>query len=275
MLNSTNDESPTGDTKGNEPTNSSSGDQCHVATVNLPPFCRPDPELWFISVEAQFETARPRITSNNTKLNHILAKIQPEHLRGIADILRDPTKRDYDRIKSAIIKRFGESPEEKLNKLLGPLEIGDKAPSELLRDIQNLAGPDVPSPMIRGIWMRKLPSHTQQILQVSDSEDLNKLAEMADKIQSVHIPAVAAVSSRTPSDIDLLKKQVEVLTEAVNRLVSQSHSRSRSRSNTPFAQRRPSATTDSNRGNLCFYHSKFGNKAVKCLTPCDFNRAEN
>ncbi|KAF6209425.1 hypothetical protein GE061_015172 [Apolygus lucorum] len=138
------------------------------AALKLPKFWHQDPELWFISVEAQFETARPRITRSETKLNHILAKIQPEHLREIADVLRDPTRRNYDSIKEAVIKRFGETDDEKLNKLLGNIDIGDRLPSQHLRELQRLAGPGVPNHLLRGIWLKKLPPQTQQILQTQN-----------------------------------------------------------------------------------------------------------
>uniref|UniRef100_A0A161M0N5 Uncharacterized protein n=1 Tax=Triatoma infestans TaxID=30076 RepID=A0A161M0N5_TRIIF len=56
--------------------------------------------------------------------------------------MRDTARRTYEDIKT-IIKHCSISDEEKLRKLFSHIELGDKKPTQLLKDIKTLAGPSI------------------------------------------------------------------------------------------------------------------------------------
>lgn len=240
------------------------GESSSIYNIKLPPFWAAEPDLWFFNVEAQFELNG--VTRDATKMAHLLAALDPSNLSEISDVLRDPSK-TYDKIKKSILERFGESEEKKLSRLLGPLELGDRKPSQLLREIQNLAGPSLPKNMLRSLWLKKLPAATQQILQVSSTDDLSKLSEMADKIQSIQTtqPAyIHKVSAPPQHELQQLREQINSLQEKLDRLLSERPA--------PYRSHRPRSRSSSRsheRG-ICFYHNKFGDKAEKCAPPCSF-----
>ncbi|KAI5708513.1 hypothetical protein M8J77_024259 [Diaphorina citri] len=68
------------------------GEVLHVA-VTIPRFYKPDPEIYFLNVESQFLLAK--ITSDATKFAHLTAKLEPEILAEVSDILKDPNTRTY------------------------------------------------------------------------------------------------------------------------------------------------------------------------------------
>ncbi|BES87355.1 Hypothetical protein NTJ_00160 [Nesidiocoris tenuis] len=268
----------------------------HIA-IRFPRFYKPQPEMFFINIESQFE--RAKITSEQTKYFHLTSELEPEVLAEVSDILNNPATRTYTHLKAALLKRYGESDESRLNKLLSTSELGDRQPSQLLRDIRRLAGPTVPDDLVRGIWLRSLPPQVQQIIQSVSSASLDQQADVADKVMLVHSPSylspliasttapvtathpptveardpmVASTSSSrtTHADQDVssqladLSRQVEVLTRSVATLM-ESHSATvpRERSNR-FARSR---TPPRDNRLWCYIHRKYGNNARSCADP--------
>ncbi|GFY79180.1 hypothetical protein TNIN_127721 [Trichonephila inaurata madagascariensis] len=67
------------------------------------------------------------------------------------------------------------------------MELGDRRPSDLLRQMKSLAGSSISDELIKSLWLQRLPQQTQAILSISkDSLYINNIAEMADKIIAVY-----------------------------------------------------------------------------------------
>ncbi|KFM66691.1 hypothetical protein X975_02212, partial [Stegodyphus mimosarum] len=148
--------------------------------------------------------------------------------------------------------------------------------------MRNLAGETVGEPLLKSLWISRLPQNTQSIL-AALSDDLPKLAVVADKITDLttlpHINS-AATASASPNE-----QQVAELTKQVNELslaIKKSRERScerrdsypqrnsrRSRSNGRYRQYKEPCS------DICFYHTNFGSKAPKCVSPCNFRQSEN
>lgn len=146
-------------------------------------------------------------------------------------------------------------------------------PSQLLA--RQLAGSTVGEPLLKSLWISRLPAHIQSIL-AALGDDLSKLAEIADKIADVATPIInsASVSQHAqPQPVPVLEQQITELTKQVHELstiVRREHMRKSS------PQRFRPRSTSRNRSfkepsnNLCFYHTNFGTKARKCQLPCSF-----
>ena len=240
-------------------------------SIKLPPFWPSDPQIWFAQVEAQFATRG--ITAQRTMFDYIIANLSPEYATEIRDlILRPPGENPYDKVKEQLIKRTAASEQRRLQQLFSTEELGDRKPTQLLRRLQQLAGdtPGLPDgTFLRELFLQRLPANVRMVLaSTRDDTPIEDLAQLADKIVEVAVPpSVSNVSASVPSsEIQQLRTEIASLTKVVQSLRkrrSRSNSFSR-RSPSPAGQPRPPLDT----GDLCWYHYKFGDSALKCKPPC-------
>ena len=248
-------------------------------TLKLPPFWPKDTETWFAQIEAQFSTRG--ITAEKTRFDYLVASLSSDAATEVRDlILTPPTDTPYTTLKQTLIKRFAGSNQQKLQRLLNELELGDSKPSQLLRRMRQLwCGEGANDAILQELFLQRLPSNVRMVLAPTGSTvPLDTLAEMADRIVEVANPPVAAL--QTPSapsppsnpEVDSLRSEVRQLKELVHSLSLHSRPRdSRHRSPTPACRRSPvsprrSAVHDD--PTLCWYHQRFGSAATKCREPC-------
>lgn len=253
--------------------NSGSAEASKVS-IKIPPFWTEKPEMWFVTIEAQFKIAG--ITCDETKFNYLIAQLDPKFMENIWDIIQNDTPNKYAAAKDRLLSTFKESENLRIKRLLTGLELGDLKPSQLLRKMQALGDTkDVSDKVLRTLWLEKLPDSVKNIIVVSD-EDLEKLAKMADKITELNPNMeLAKVDKETPSYAALLDK-ISSLEQQIASLHVQ-----RSRSRTPHRRagryRSQSRKRYDPNGKLCYYHFRFGKKCLpeKCKQPCSWQQAEN
>ncbi|XP_048001859.1 uncharacterized protein LOC125238564 isoform X2 [Leguminivora glycinivorella] len=108
--------------------------------VRLPPFYRQDPAVWFAQVEGHFILSK--ITSDATKYYYILSQLDHEYAAEVKDVIvNPPAEGKYEKLKAELISRLSASREKELKRLLVHEELGDRKPSQFLRHLQHLAGP--------------------------------------------------------------------------------------------------------------------------------------
>lgn len=242
--------------------------QAAVASVSvkLPEFWRSDPAMWFAQAEAQFALAK--VTTDGTKYNHIIAKVDQTVLRHVSDIVADPpVNGKYDAIKARLLSRFEMSAQEKLEKLLNACDLGDMKPTHLLAKMQDLAsGLKVDENLMKMLFLNRLPPNIRPILSIHDGT-LAKLAEMGDKMVDSSHSHVAATQAAAPNS-DNISEQLAYLTAEIRKLKTSSGSRSRSTS-------RARSTSEERTRDLCWYHFKYGDRARQCREPCKFSGSKN
>lgn len=250
--------------------------------VRVPPFWPEEPDIWFAQVEGQF--AISGITSDTTKFNYVIGHLDNHHSREVKDvIINPPATNKYDKLKSELIKRLSDSKEKRIKQLMMHEELGDRKPSQFLRHLQGLAGTSVTDEFMKTMWINRLPHGIQTVLAGQPvTANLEALADLADRANDLasSSPRVAAVSNAVPGSLiaDLTREVAELRREFQKLKTSGRNSRSR----TPTAQGSRSRRSDSRQRSqsnykkfpLCWYHSKFGEKATRCTRPCDYT-AEN
>ncbi|XP_026476309.1 uncharacterized protein LOC113381860 [Ctenocephalides felis] len=230
--------------------------------VKVPPFWPEKAQLWFAQLEGQF--ALSNISADTTKFYVAIAYLETQYAAEVEDIiLKPPTENKYETLKCTLIKRVSLSEDRKLEQLLDREEIGDRRPSQFLRHLRALGGSKVDDSILKILWIRRLPENIQAIISAHDHLELDKIADMADKIADIvlqhQIQGVKQIlelqnqNATLNSKIDLLAKQVEALTQAKYRTLPS----------------RSKVVHPSPRG-YCQYHSRFGAKARKCNEPCSF-----
>ncbi|XP_049886819.1 uncharacterized protein LOC126381365 [Pectinophora gossypiella] len=264
-------------------TSSVSEASVNAVKVRVPPFWPEEPEIWFAQIENQFSLAN--ITKDETKFNIVSGDLSQEYARLMKDFYTNPPKENkYSLFKAALIKRLTDSREKKTLQLLQNEDLGDRKPTQFLRHLQSLAGPDMPDEFIRTVWTSRLPTHVQTIVASQPNSSLEAVADLADRVVDIvqAQPVVASTSMPTRSPGTALEERVAQLTRQVEALMKKgqaqyfnSSRRGRSRSRSSRSRSRSNSRGQRPEGHPhCWYHYTFGSKARKCTPPCSF-QAEN
>lgn len=261
----------------------------YKVSFKLPPFVAHKPTIWFAQVEHQFAAAY--IRSDDTKFHYLAGLLDAKLAAEVEDIIVNPPPTNkYQTLKEELIKRLSLSQEQRLRQLLGDVELGDMKPSQFFRHLQSLAGPEMSDEkLLRQLWLRRLPVQTKTVLTALAHLPISEVVDIADKIVEVSQPRVFATSpvrSALPNPshphqeevIGELKKCITDMTKifseqiaSLSSLVQQSN-RQQFRGSSPSRNRgrrsrSPSPGPSSNR---CWYHRSFGDRARKCISPCDW-----
>ncbi|GFS54594.1 uncharacterized protein TNIN_131251 [Trichonephila inaurata madagascariensis] len=135
--------------------------EIHKVAVKPPAFWRSKPKLWFLQLEAQFSNSG--VSNDTTKYNIVVAALDENVLDFVVDILSNPPHDKYETLKNALLNKLTDTEESRLKKLLTDMELGDQRPSDLLRQMKNLAGSSISDELIKSLWLQRLPQQTQAI----------------------------------------------------------------------------------------------------------------
>ncbi|XP_046808362.1 uncharacterized protein LOC124420195 [Lucilia cuprina] len=167
----------------------------------------------------------------------------------------------YETLKSALVNEFQDSEEKRLQKLLENIQLGDKRPSTLLREIRQLSLGKMSDDMLKSLWFQRLPATLKALLSIS-SDSLDKQAVMADKINDqLDSSFLCRVSTPSQTPLEQIEKRISELIQRIDAINSPLSHRSRNRSTSNSRDQNVSR-------NLCWYHFTFGSKANKCRPPC-------
>lgn len=269
----------------------------HFASVRLPKFMSNNPHLWFAQTERAFRLHG--VTNDDDKFDHTTVNLDPEFAMAVEDLLtHPPTENKYETLKTRLLDKFAESPESKLRRLLQGGETTGLKPSEILSHMRRLAPESSSEPIIKSLFLSEMSQNIRPILTIWEENDLEKLAKIADKMletsginsslaissscgQSSNTSVAAVSASDTLKELSnslrSLSKKVDAIQSDINRLKGHNRSRSSSRGavaqqSTGQPQTEPSTCQDDT---LCYYHRRYGNKALKCKPPCTWAQSLN
>ncbi|GBM88144.1 hypothetical protein AVEN_12367-1 [Araneus ventricosus] len=121
------------DSKNKEVESSNTG--CDSVAVRVPSFWTNNVKLFFIQLEASFRLTG--VTLEQTKFDYLAAALDPGTLSHATDIVCEPPPQPYIALKSRLLTKFEVSQEKKL--IIEDLELGDRSPSVLLRQMRDLS----------------------------------------------------------------------------------------------------------------------------------------
>lgn len=223
----------------------------NAVSIKLPEFWEDDPEVWFARVEAQFNTRG--ITNDGTKFDYIITSLGNSTASEVKAIILNPPAADkYDTIKKALTSAFSKSQAQKDSELLSLSGLGDKKPSALLRKIRSLNS-DAET-LRRAVFLNQLPSDVRSVLAGQNIDDLDELANAADRIMEVRS------SSSSVCELNF------------DESCSAVYQKSRFMKGKAKDQRK-------NESFQCYYHLNFGSKARRCQPGCchfgDFTKSSS
>jgi hypothetical protein len=250
----------------------------NALAVPIAPFRENNPRSWFTQLESVF--ALRGITSKFTMFHHVAACLPPHIFDLVEHDASNPDPAEpYERFKEVILQKLGLSETERVTRLVGQAQLGDRKPSQLLLDMQRLAGDaGVSDSFLRELWLQRLPTEMRGILVANTSATLQQLADIADRIHDTYgKSSVHAVNSpaQDPNFLSQMAECMTAMTNALNALrMARSPSPSRSRSRPRSSSRRrqgtqpPSTSQRQATPDLCRFHRRFGMKARNCHPTC-------
>ena len=262
--------------------------------IRVPEFTPSDPESWFCIVERYFLSAG--IISDAVKSSYVTGALGPRYMAEVRDVILNPPETGlYEKLKAELISRVGVSQEQKTRQLLEREEMGDQKPTQFLRHLRSLAGSYVTEPLLRTLWLGRLPTNMQAILATQKNTALDEVAVLADAIfETIPGRPVVAEASRPgpsvqPSALDLmadrmlqllisLQEETKVMRGQIDELrlsrrdePSRGGGQARSRRQRSFSRPRSRSREHADNG-MCWYHAKYANKAHRCNEPCTFSQ---
>ena len=117
----------------------------------------------------------------------MIGSLSPDIATEVHDtILTPPTEAPYTKLKEALITQTTGSSQQKHQKLLNEINLGDRKPSQLLHHMQQLWSGPADNPFLRELFLQCLPSNIHTTLVPLGSKlAVDKLAEMADRIMEM------------------------------------------------------------------------------------------
>ncbi|CAE1168528.1 unnamed protein product [Acanthosepion pharaonis] len=233
-----------------------------AALIQLPPYNSINTRSWFIQLEAIFSARK--VTRQDTKYASVVQALPASIVEEVEDILLNtPDQLPYTCLKEAILKRTGRSDEDLIRDLFSNVSLGDRTPSQLLRLMKSRLGNNtMAEPILRGLWMDRLPPNITQVLALVPVETpLDVVADSADKIYSQAHQKVHQVEShgnhtqRLEEDMTHLRAELRDLKLSLCRRQRSPAPRTRNRSRT-----RSSSPGRRNSVDECWYHQTFGKR---------------
>lgn len=274
--------------------------------IKLPPFWSRCPQAWFLTIENLF-TMRS-IQSDSRKFQHVLAALPEDIVMSVLDIVQNPSGGAmYSKLKETLIARHSLSEKHRLDSLFSKTEMGDQKPSEFYRYLElNAGGPDTFNrSLLLKLWMARLPNNISIALVGSGKTDIEEVLPLADRIwEASNTSSVSAMtyghSSTTSNSNQAIGSDalIKIMTEVSNRFQAMEReigelrsavgqqgqfrrnrdtfqqSRERSRYRSPHSSRRFNRSASRKpKGPYCWYHTRHGNNAIRCVQPCSFKDA--
>lgn len=228
----------------------------------------------FVQLESWFEGNH--IANDDQRFMYLKMAIDGDTHMYVKSLLDRPPPNDkYQALKQAVLKVHTETEQKRMQNLISGVTLGDRRPSQMLAQMRDLYRGDMDHPIIRNLFLARLPPTARQIIsgmmeyrQPSQPEPTTEqIAHWADSIiDGGEKVSINAVSSSTSNECASLKTQVEILAKQVANLAGSLAS----------AKHQKQSDQQSTADDICFYHRSYGKNRhanKKCLDSCKLHQA--
>jgi hypothetical protein len=244
----------------------------NAVAVKLTDFWPADPQTWFHQAEAAFR--RSNVTTSFTKYDHVLMKLPTDVVMSVRDLVNtmQPNTPDaYEQLKARLTTSYGKTKWQQVNALLDMPPLGDRRPSHLLNEMLALlpTGENKDGAIFLGIFLRKLPTTMRDHLAAANHTTAAAMSAHADVLWDARCgdPTVNHLVDANTAAVAAMN----VSRDSRRRSPDRRSPDRRRRQSRPG--RRSTPGPDSRRRDtsaFCYYHSRFGQKALKCEAPCSW-----
>lgn len=231
----------------------------NATAVRLPQFSPNQPLTWFRRAERHFKLKK--ITNTATQADYTFESLPEFVFQQIAPWLdTQAAEIHYDVLKTKLLREFCPTPAVRAHRIVNlPSQIShDRTPTQVWHEINTLQQlPEKDSNgdykqlnLAKEIWLMCLAPHVRRGL-INTEGAMSTLVDEADKMYNAH--QAATQLHHSPSDIQHPIAQASTDIAAVSKQ-SDTH-RARPKQSDNF---------------ICWYHTRYGNKAQKCIEGCQY-----
>lgn len=219
--------------------------------IKLPPVWTDSLEIYFLQIEAMFDTAN--IKADNKKYNHLVQALDKNIAKRLLQALRKPPEGDkYKQLKGLILRVFSLTEFERSERLLN-IQLGDLTPAELMDEMLSFYPHDKDPDedfLFRSLFIRQMPQHIKNHLVANTIQKAEELSSEAGKLFVV--APLSNFNMEEPA-VDALRQKFRP-----------------KRKLRPEGQKQLQHQQQSSPSDFCWYHTRFGDKAKFCQSPCKF-----
>jgi hypothetical protein len=236
--------------------------------VRLPDFHADCPQCWFTNLDSQFATAN--ITQSITKFHWAVAKLPFSLTPTIHPLARDPTAvaNPYGRLKELLLESYGMTDEQQTSKWLDyPMCGSETRPSVLWDNLPALRPASLDEAQV-ALFICKLQRHISAMINTKSFDKPQEMVRRCNQLWATQTPeeaaSAAAAATTGPWQHSSLWNAQARRSPSPYRRKTTGGDKSDRRRRSPT----PGAAKGGRNDGLCFYHSRFGNKAHKCERAC-------
>ena len=236
----------------------------YAVALKLPPFWPDSCESWFINAESQFHLKN--ITSSVTKFHYVVASLPQNEIDNVVDLIRNPSATDpYGILRARLLQTHSLTDYARCESIMSLPLSGDMLPSALLSKMRALLPIEHQDCLfLRYAFLKQLPADVRSHLVHDKAVDISILAlQRADEIYRSSLSSNSAVNVVDSVHAMNTHPSRQNRRSQRSRRVSSPVSR---RSQTPAASSRRSSSLST-----CWYHARFGSKALSCQAPCTWS----
>uniref|UniRef100_A0A5S6Q5H5 RNA-directed DNA polymerase n=1 Tax=Trichuris muris TaxID=70415 RepID=A0A5S6Q5H5_TRIMR len=201
------------------PAMGSTVDRSLVATpLSVPTFLPTDSELWFTRLDLFFR--HRHVHDEETRFELALSAMPEDTLGILRDFLLtvDREAAPFTALKAVCLDRLIEDRNHRIRQALSDEELAGRSPSVFLRRLQQLlpaGSADRDEPIIRQLFLSRLPHQVQVTLLPFENRPLPELARIADRVMMLREAAtssapVFATSHELAARVDQLEERVDI-----------------------------------------------------------------
>ena len=173
-----------------------------------------------------------------------------------------------------------------LEKCYKDTSLGDRRPSEYLEELKNKLKDENGNPntnLINFFFQRILPTNIKNILASNKNLNMEERGTLADQIYNNEQNTINNINKsekkleNDKETIDFLLNKIEHLNKEIKLLKEIKQTSPEIKKKNYIQRNQKQLTYDrrnnpSNQNSYCFYHSKFGDNAFRCTSPCNYNK---
>jgi hypothetical protein len=247
--------------------------QQQAAAVRLPDFHADSPQCWFDCLDSTFATAN--ITQSITKFHWAMYKLPFSLIPTVCPLSRDPTAvaDPCKELKELLLRSYGLSDEQRTSKWPDySMCSGETRPSVLWDNLTALQPATIKEAQTT-LFLRKVPRHISALINTQSFDTTEEMIQSCNALWMSQTPeeaasaAAAAAAATGPWQHSTLRNARRSLSPHRRKTPGGNKSGDKSgRHRTPT----PRAGKGGRNDGLCFYHSRFVNKAHKCEKGCSY-----